>query len=159
MPDADHDEHAVLGAITTQPNRAVLHTDARLLPRRQRAWAAWNYEAAPGGVDSGRVCLHYLINQLQPLPWTTPVIVSLNPVREPDPRTVHGEFHYAHPVFDLAAVTAQQRLPMLQGRGGVWFCGAWTRYGFHEDGFMSGRTAARAVSQRLLQAAPLAEAA
>jgi predicted NAD/FAD-binding protein len=159
MPDADHDEHAVLGAITTQPNRAVLHTDARLLPGRQRAWAAWNYEAAPGGVGSGRVCLHYLINQLQPLPWTTPVIVSLNPVREPDPRTVHGEFHYAHPVFDLAAVTAQQRLPMLQGRGGVWFCGAWTRYGFHEDGFMSGRTAARAVSQHLLQAAPLAEAA
>jgi predicted NAD/FAD-binding protein len=159
LPDADHDERAVLCAIRTQPNRAVLHTDAGLLPRRQRAWSAWNYEASPRGDDTSQVCLHYLINQLQPLPWAKPVVVSLNPVREPDPRSVHGEFDYAHPVFDLAAVTAQQRLPMLQGRGGVWFCGAWTRYGFHEDGFMSGRTAARAVSHRLQQAAPLAEAA
>ena len=145
LPDASGDERSVLGAIRTQPNRAVLHTDARLLPQRRRAWAAWNYEAAPGA-ERGRVCLHYLINQLQPLPWSRPVVVSLNPLREPDPATVHGEFSYAHPVFDQAAIEAQRRLPALQGRGGVWFAGAWTRYGFHEDGFVSGRQAAQALS-------------
>ncbi|MFZ5550659.1 MAG: NAD(P)/FAD-dependent oxidoreductase [Pseudomonadota bacterium] len=148
LTDADTTERAVLGAIRTQPNRAVLHTDARLLPRARRAWAAWNYEAAPGEGAPERVCLHYLINKLQPLPWRQPVVVSLNPVREPDPAQVHGEFSYAHPVFDQAAIAAQQRLPMLQGRGGVWFCGAWTRYGFHEDGFVSGQAVARAIAQR-----------
>jgi uncharacterized protein len=153
LPDADALEHEVLGAIRTQPNRAVLHTDARLLPRQRRAWAAWNYEAASRAEDAGRVCVHYLINQLQPLPWAQPVVVSLNPVREPDPAQVHGEFAYAHPVFDLAAIAAQRRLPALQGRGGVWFCGAWTRHGFHEDGFVSGQAAARAVMARLGSAA------
>ncbi|WP_374675537.1 NAD(P)/FAD-dependent oxidoreductase [Ideonella sp.] len=157
LGDAASDEREVLGAVQTQPNRAVLHTDAALLPRARRAWAAWNYEAAPGERPD-RVCLHYLINRLQPLPWQRPVIVSLNPVREPDPSQVHGEFHYAHPVFDAAAIRAQQRLPGLQGRGGVWFCGAWTRYGFHEDGFLSGQAAARDIAART-QAAGTAQVA
>lgn len=149
LADAAADERAVLGAIRTQPNRAVLHTDAALLPRQRRAWAAWNYEAADGAQQApDRVCLHYLINRLQPLPWQRPVIVSLNPVRDPDPAQVHGEFSYDHPVFDAAAIRAQRALPALQGRGGVWFCGAWTRYGFHEDGFVSGQAAARDISTR-----------
>ena len=142
LADAGDDERLVLGAIRYQPNRAVLHTDRSVLPARPRAWAAWNYERATGrGRDETAVCLHYLINRLQPLPFTAPVIVSLNPVSEPAAATVHGEFSYAHPVFDAAAVAAQARLPALQGRGGVWFCGAWTRYGFHEDGLLSGRAA------------------
>ena len=142
LADAGDDERRVLGAIRYQPNRAVLHTDRSVLPARPRAWAAWNYERATGkGGDETAVCLHYLINRLQPLPFTAPVIVSLNPVTEPAAATVHGEFSYAHPVFDAAAVAAQARLPALQGRGGVWFCGAWTRYGFHEDGLLSGRAA------------------
>ena len=142
LADAGDDERRVLGAIRYQPNRAVLHTDRSVLPARPRAWAAWNYERATGkGRDETAVCLHYLINRLQPLPFTAPVIVSLNPVSEPAAATVHGEFSYAHPVFDAAAVAAQARLPALQGRGGVWFCGAWTRYGFHEDGLLSGRAA------------------
>ena len=142
LADAGDDERRVLGAIRYQPNRAVLHTDRSVLPARPRAWAAWNYERATGkGRDETAVCLHYLINRLQPLPFTAPVIVSLNPVNEPAAATVHGEFSYAHPVFDAAAVAAQARLPALQGRGGVWFCGAWTRYGFHEDGLLSGRAA------------------
>ncbi|MEK8030439.1 FAD-dependent oxidoreductase [Ideonella sp. DXS29W] len=147
LPDASADERQVLGAIRTQPNRAVLHTDARLLPQRQRAWAAWNYEAAATS-SPDQVCLHYLINRLQPLPWSRPVIVSLNPLREPDPAQVHGEFSYAHPVFDRAAVEAQRRLPSLQGAGGVWFAGAWTRYGFHEDGMISGQSAARSIARQ-----------
>jgi predicted NAD/FAD-binding protein len=139
-------EAAVLDAIRYQSNRAVLHTDARLLPQRQRAWAAWNYERAPDlGREQARVCLHYLLNRLQPLPWQQPVLVSLNPVREPDPRQVHAEIDYAHPVFDATAIAAQQRLPAIQGLRGLWFCGAWAGYGFHEDGLQSGRAAAQAL--------------
>jgi len=140
-------EREVLGAIRYQSNRAVLHLDAAQLPQRRRAWAAWNYEA--GEADGRRpVCLHYLLNQLQPLPWQQPVIVSLNPLREP--AQVLREMEYAHPVFDEAAVRAQSRLPAIQGEGGVWFAGAWARYGFHEDGLLSGLQAARALSQRVL---------
>ena len=132
-------ERSVLGAIRYQGNRAVLHTDASLLPKRRRAWAAWNYQRGAGvAAGQGAVCLHYWINRLQPLPFTTPVIVSLNPVRAPREALVHGEYDYAHPVFDRAAIAAQQRLPEMQGRAHTWFCGAWTRYGFHEDGLMSG---------------------
>lgn len=140
LADATPDEQRVLGAIRYHPNRAVLHTDTSVLPQRRRAWAAWNYaRAADAGREQAAVCLHYLINQLQPLPWQTPVIVSLNPdpAHEPDARHVLREFDYAHPVFDQAAVAAQRELPGIQGRSHVWFCGAWARYGFHEDGLMS----------------------
>jgi uncharacterized protein len=84
------------------------------------------------------VCLHYLINRLQPLPWKTPVIVSMNPLRPVRETSILGEWCYTHPVFDRAAVQAQRELPTIQGRSRLWFCGAWTRYGFHEDGLMSG---------------------
>ncbi|MEO7150153.1 MAG: NAD(P)-binding protein [Burkholderiaceae bacterium] len=132
-------ERAVLGAIRYQPNRALLHTDASLLPKRRRAWSAWNYQrgAAADG-DGAAVCLHYWLNRLQPLPFSTPVIVSLNPLVAPRDATIHGEFDYEHPVFDRAAIAAQQRLPEIQGSAHTWFCGAWTRYGFHEDGLVSG---------------------
>jgi uncharacterized protein len=150
LPDASLDEQSVLGAIRFQRNRAVLHTDASVLPTNRRAWAAWNYESRAGASES-HVCLHYLINRLQPLPWTRPVIVSLNPLRPIDPAQVVAEFDYAHPVFDAAALQAQARLPRLQGRRGVWFCGAWTGNGFHEAGLASGQTAANAlvVHQRI----------
>ncbi|HOB93500.1 MAG TPA: FAD-dependent oxidoreductase [Aquabacterium sp.] len=143
---ASADERAVLGAIGYHRNRAVLHTDAGVLPQRPKAWAAWNYLRAPQHAqEQSAVCLHYLINRLQPLPWRQPVVVSLNPVREPAAGTVIGEYDYAHPVFDLGAIAAQQRLPQIQGRAGVWFAGAWTRYGFHEDGLMSGMAAAEGL--------------
>jgi len=138
-------EAETLGAIRYQPNRAVLHTDTSVLPRARRAWAAWNYErSAPQGAglappsDGQRVCLHYLLNMLQPLPFTQPVVVSLNPLREIDPQQVHGSYDYAHPVFDLAAIRAQAQVPGLQGQEHTYFCGAWTGYGFHEDGLKSG---------------------
>jgi predicted NAD/FAD-binding protein len=140
LADATPDERGVLGAIRYHPNRALLHTDAAVLPRRRLAWAAWNYARAGDiGREQAAVCLHYLINRLQPLPWQQPVVVSLNPdpARMPDAATVLGDYAYSHPVFDLAAIQAQQRLPAIQGRSGVWFAGAWTRYGFHEDGLMS----------------------
>jgi predicted NAD/FAD-binding protein len=140
---ATHEERDLLGAIGYHRNVAVLHTDAGLLPRNPLAWAAWNYEraASPAAEHQG-VCLHYLINRLQPLPWQTPVVVSLNPLREPRADKVLGRYDYAHPVFDRAAIQAQKRLPTIQGQRGLWFCGAWTGYGFHEDGLTSGQTVA-----------------
>ena len=155
LADATKVEAEVLGAIRYHRNRAVLHTDVSLLPKRRLAWAAWNYERAAGGTrDATAVCLHYLLNRLQPLPFSTPVVVSLNPLTEPRAGTVHGEFDYAHPVFDAAAIAAQQRLPEIQGRGHTWFCGAWTRYGFHEDGLMSGQTVLRGLQAAAPASAP-----
>ncbi|HQS32838.1 MAG: NAD/FAD-binding protein [Polaromonas sp. 39-63-203] len=137
-------ERETLGAIRYQPNRAVLHTDASVLPDRRLAWSAWNYERPQGqGRETAGVCLHYLLNMLQPLPFAQPVVVSLNPARDIARNCIMGEFEYAHPVFDLAAIKAQKGVPALQGRHHTYFCGAWTGYGFHEDGLKSGLLAAR----------------
>ncbi len=155
LADATPAEREVLGAIRYHRNRAVLHTDTAVLPRRKIAWAAGNYARAPAGSpDSTAVCLHYLINRLQPLPFKTPVVVSLNPITEPRADTVHGEYDYAHPVFDAAAIAAQQRVPSLQGEADTWFCGAWTRYGFLEDGLMSGLAVVDGLRQRWAQTEP-----
>ncbi|MDW5441058.1 NAD(P)/FAD-dependent oxidoreductase [Polaromonas sp. SM01] len=150
LAEASPAEYAVLGAIAYQPNRAVLHTDSSVLPANPLAWAAWNYERAPDSrKDSTQVCLHYLLNKLQPLPWSQPVIVSLNPVRPIARNHIMGEYDYTHPVFDGAAIHAQQALAGLQGRQHTYFCGAWTGYGFHEDGLKSGLQ----VAQQLLHGA------
>lgn len=157
MGEPSDDEREVLGAIAYQDNRAVLHTDASVLPQRPLAWAAWNYErAADVGRESARVCLHYLLNKLQPLPFEQPVVVSLNPVRPIDPSCVLGEFDYAHPVFDARAIEAQRRLPALQGVKHSYFCGAWAGYGFHEDGLKSGVLAADQLLADWAQQAQLA---
>lgn len=131
------DEISVLSAITYQSNRAVLHTDASLLPRRKALWSAWNFHAQDSGPVEQAVSLSYLINKLQPLGVDTPVIVTLNPQVEIPAQHVLADIHYAHPVLDGGAVAAQGKLPMIQGVRQVWFCGAWTGYGFHEDGLKS----------------------
>lgn len=146
LKDASDAERAVLSGVSYQPNRAVLHTDARCLPRHRKAWSAWNYESA--GPGESRVCVHYLLNKLQPLPVSTPVIVSLNPIHPPQPDKVLASFDYAHPVFDSAAIAAQRMLPTLQGARNTWFAGAWIGYGFHEDGLKSGLAAAEAIASR-----------
>lgn len=139
-------EQATLGAIRYHPNHAVLHTDSSVLPDKRIAWAAWNYERAQNsGRESAQVCLHYLINMLQPIPFAQPVVVSLNPVREIARKHIMGTFDYAHPVFDLAAIRAQRDIQHLQGQQHTWYCGAWLGYGFHEDGLKSGLAAARAL--------------
>ncbi|NBQ89715.1 MAG: NAD/FAD-binding protein, partial [Betaproteobacteria bacterium] len=136
-------ERAVLSGIPYQANRALLHTDSSLLPARQKLWSAWNYSAGRDGPDGRPVAVHYLLNKLQPLPFTQPLLVSLNPHREPHPDSVLGEYDYAHPVFGANAAQAQALLPGLQGQHQTWFCGAWTRYGFHEDGLRSAVAVAR----------------
>jgi predicted NAD/FAD-binding protein len=146
-------EAEVLGAIRYQPNRAVLHTDTSVLPSRRAAWAAWNYErAAEDAQESSRVCLHYLLNKLQPLPFAQSIVESLNPVRPIARHKVLAEFEYSHPVFDLAAIEAQKRVPELQGEQHTWYCGAWTGYGFHEDGLKSGLAVAEALLAHTRQA-------
>ena len=145
LADATRQEKQILGAITYQPNLAVLHTDESFLPKNPKAWAAWNYHAGAGLPDSRPVALSYLINKLQPLPFKTPVIVTLNPHRQPAPDKIQGTFKYLHPLFDEAAVTAQGQLDSIQGKARTWFCGAWTRYGFHEDGLLSGIRVARSL--------------
>jgi predicted NAD/FAD-binding protein len=141
---------SVLGAIPYQPNRAILHTDASFLPEHKRCWAAWNYtaQAKQDGVAEDCVSVSYLINRLQPLPPELndiPIIVTLNPLREPDPSKVFQEIRYAHPVFDMRATDAQAGLPLIQGKSSIWYCGAWTGYGFHEDGLRSGEFVANAI--------------
>ena len=150
LADPSRAEQQTLGAIRYQANRAVLHTDTSVLPRARRAWAAWNYQrAAHKGRDTAQVCLHYLINMLQPVPFEQPVVVSLNPVADIDPAQVHASFDYAHPVFDVAAIRAQGQVGALQGQQNTYFCGAWTGYGFHEDGLKSGLAVASRLKAEL----------
>lgn len=143
------EELSALGAIKYHANRAVLHTDSSVLPSKQRAWAAWNYERARNPLlEHSQVCLHYLINKLQPIPFEEPVVVTLNPLRAIAPENVLGEYEYAHPVFDLAALKAQGEIPELQGQQRTWYCGAWMGYGFHEDGLKAGLDVARQLLSR-----------
>ncbi len=139
------DEQALLGAIRFQANRAVLHTDTRVMPQRRLAWAAWNYQRTQDYSESARVCLHYWLNRLQPLPFKQDVIVSLNPASPIDPATILGSYDYDHPVFDLPAIAAQNQLPRLQGQQRTWYAGAWMRFGFHEDGYQAGLAAAKSL--------------
>jgi predicted NAD/FAD-binding protein len=135
MLDASEDERDVLSRVRYQRNVAVLHTDTALLPRRRAVWSAWNYLAGP--TADAPMSVSYLLNHLQPLPFKQPVIVTLNPQREPAASSVLGRFDYEHPVLDADTVVAQGQLAGIQGRARTWFCGAWTGYGFHEDGLAS----------------------
>lgn len=137
LADASDAERDLLGAVRYGPNVAILHTDPTLLPRRPRVWSAWNYLGGQRADMSRAVCVSYLVNQLQPLPFRTPVVVTLNAFREPAPGTELRRFTYQHPLFDLRAIAAQQALPVLQGSRRTWYAGAWTGYGFHEDGLKS----------------------
>lgn len=134
-------EREVLGALRYQSNDVVLHSDARVMPQRQRAWAAWNVQVAQDHGDSGAdspVRVTYWMNRLQPLGADTPdLFVTLNRTAELDPRKVLFRTTYAHPIFDPAAIRAQQRYEEIDGVGGVHYAGAYWRYGFHEDGAWS----------------------
>ena len=145
------DEQSLLSEIKFQNNLAVLHTDASVMPTQRLAWAAWNYQRSTEHQENAHVCLHYWLNKLQPLPFTQDVFVSLNPLQAIAAKHVLGQFEYAHPVFDLAAIQAQRKLSSLQGQQCTWFAGAWTGFGFHEDGFKAGRSAANGILQLLMQ--------
>jgi len=137
LSDANAEERRLLSAVRYQSNVAYLHTDSALMPRRRKVWSSWNYLGGDS-VDGKRpVCVSYWLNLLQALPCQTDVMVTLNPYAAPAPAHVIERFDYEHPIFDQAAVAAQQQLASIQGRRGIWFAGAWTGYGFHEDGLKS----------------------
>lgn len=142
LADPTDEERAVLGAIEYQKNEAVLHTDDSLMPRRRRTWAAWNYHI-PAGPDAAdrRVRLTYNMNILQSLAAPVQFCVTLNHTQAIDPDKIIQVIDYSHPVFTEQAVAAQQRHRALNGFRGTYFCGAYWRYGFHEDGVLSAMAA------------------
>jgi predicted NAD/FAD-binding protein len=148
LADRTPEEDQLLGSVRYQPNRVVLHTDEGLLPRSKRAWSAWNYLAADDPRGARPVAVSYLINKLQPLPCTRPVIVTLNPPFEPESRHVIDEYEFAHPLIDWHAVRSQRVLADMQGLRRTWFAGAWMGYGFHEDGLASAHAVADAIAAR-----------
>jgi len=146
LSDADDSERAVLGAIGYAPNAIYLHRDARLMPRRRRAWASWNFlRWQRQGTAENDVAVTYWMNELQGIDEDKPLFVSLNPPFEPDPALTFGRYVCEHPQYNAAAFAAQKRLDEIQGRRHTWFCGAWTGYGFHEDGLRSGLAVAEAL--------------
>ena len=135
-------ERETLGAFRVSHNQVVVHCDRALMPQREAAWASWNMLRRSGS-DKGAVT--YWMNRLQALPKDRPLFVTLNPDRAIRRELTFATFDYDHPVYDAAAIEAQGRLDAIQGRGGVFFAGAWTGYGFHEDGLASGLAAASRI--------------
>lgn len=142
--EATAQEKAILSKFQTSKNIAVLHSDLAHMPDSRKAWTSWNYLtlSSPwsGKSNIDQVSLTYNMNILQQIP-TQPfgdVLVTLNPLFEPDPKTVQGRYEYAHPLYNTDSVRAQSLLHKIQNTRGISYCGAWTKYGFHEDGFSSG---------------------
>jgi predicted NAD/FAD-binding protein len=144
ITDASALEREILSSFRFQENRAVLHSDPVLMPKRQAAWGSWNYVTGPD--HDGGLCLTYWMNRLQSIDQAYPLYETLNPHIEPDPALIHGEFSYDHPVFDERAILAQARLPEIQGHDNLFFAGAWTGYGFHEDGLKSAIAVVRSLN-------------
>jgi predicted NAD/FAD-binding protein len=126
-------ERRLLDCFRYQPNQTYLHTDIRLMPRLRSVWASWNYLAARQQDGRQAVSVTYWMNRLQGLASDTDYLVSLNPLTPPRPETCIAEMVYHHPVFDQRAMDAQRDLHRLQGQRGLWFCGSYFGYGFHED--------------------------
>lgn len=133
----DQQTKNILAAVPYQKNRAIFHTDSRFLPETKCCWAAWNYTAKSGEIPSAKQ------------PKDIPIIVSLNPTSEPDPKLVHQEIQHSHPVFDMRAIQAQKELPLIQGNSSIWYCAASTGFGFHEDGLRSGELVAEALIENI----------
>lgn len=139
LRDADPEERSILSVFRTSDNRAILHSDPGSMPRRRKVWSSWNFLSGGAKADKGRPApVTYWMNRLQSIDRSYPLFVSLNPQQEPDPALVHQEFNYAHPLYDEATFRAQYEIDSIQGRGGVWYAGAWLGYGFHEDGLRAG---------------------
>jgi uncharacterized protein len=142
-------EVAVLSAFQTSLNQAYLHRDAKLMPKRRAVWSSWNYVGKQTDEASSAVPISYWMNRLQNLNPAQDVFVSLNPRTAIDPDKIDAQVAYRHPIFNAAAIAAQARRPEIQGKDRIWYCGAYWRYGFHEDGCMSGLDVARALGAAL----------
>ena len=140
---ATTEEINILSGFRTSTNTAILHSDLSLMPKRPIAWSSWNYitTSSPSpSVTPTSICLTYWMNLLQHIPTSKfgSVFVTLNPITPPDPSLVQGSWAYHHPLYNAAAIRSQKLLPRIQNTRGISYAGAWTKYGFHEDGFSSG---------------------
>ena len=124
-----------------QENKAVLHLDESVLPDKKIAWSAWNYTSTKSDDGKEKVSVSYLINKLQPLPYKESVIVTLNPVTKINNDKIIKIITYQHPLFSTESIKAQEKMNNIQGSNGIYFSGAWMRYGFHEDGIFSTKKA------------------
>ena len=147
LADATQAETAALSAIRYQPNQAILHADPSQMPNSRRVWASWNY-AEPAGLRPEKIDLTYWMNSLQPIPKDDPLFVTLNPTRPIDEKLIHQVRTFHHPVYDQPALAAQETLRAMNGQSATWFCGAWMKNGFHEDGFASAADVATALRAR-----------
>jgi predicted NAD/FAD-binding protein len=147
LADAQEDERALLEAISYAPNDLFLHRDTELMPKRQAAWAAWNL--LKPGKTSHAATVTYWMNAIQGIDRNRPLFVSLNPDTQPRDHLTFGRYRFEHPQYDRQALQAQMRLSAIQGQRRTWFCGAWTGFGFHEDGLLSGLQAAEALGARV----------
>jgi len=138
-------QRKILSAIEYKPNKVYLHRDERLMPKRRAAWSAWNYMGARNTDGERDLCVTYWMNRLQNIDNAFPIFVSLNPIVPPADDLTFDVYDYNHPQFDEASIEAQADLATIQGLDGIWFCGAWTKYGFHEDGLASGLDVARRI--------------
>jgi predicted NAD/FAD-binding protein len=145
LSDATGVEHTALSAIRYQPNRAVLHADTNAMPKRRKVWSSWCH-VENGAGDDAPIELTYWMNSLQPIPHDDPLFVTLNAQGQIRDELIHDETVFRHPVFDRAAVTAQDTVRAIQGQHRTWFCGAWMRHGFHEDGLASAVEVAQLIS-------------
>lgn len=136
LADPAPEEAAALAAVRYQPNEAVLHADASLMPKRRAVWSSWCY-AEEAGARPDRIHLTYWMNSLQPIPADDPLFVTLNSCRPIREELVYDTVTFRHPVYDVAAWRAQEAIRRFNGARATWFCGAWMRNGFHEDGFAS----------------------
>lgn len=145
LSDATDEEQRLLGAIRYTANRAILHCDTNLMPKRKRAWSSWNYLGSTQGQSAQPLCVTYWMNKLQNIDQSQPLFVTLNPIHEVDPAKTYQTFDYEHPLFDERALNAQKELWSLQGKNNTWYCGAYFGYGFHEDGLQAGLAVAEAL--------------
>lgn len=146
LADATPTERDILSAIAYQPNEVVLHADSSVMPRRRKAWASWVY-TDDGLAPRDRIGVTYWMNSLQAIPADDPLFVTLNGARPIRDDLIYDTATFRHPVFDAAALRAQRRLRAANGANGTWFCGAWTRNGFHEDGLTSGLAVADRINR------------
>ncbi len=137
LVDAGTDETNILSNITYQKNHAYLHRDNSLMPKRKAAWASWNYLCDDVVDENAHITLTYWMNRLQSIPHDKPLFVTLNPAKTPRDEMIYDQVTFEHPVYNQAALQAQTEMINIQGGRGVWFCGAYMRYGFHEDGLNS----------------------
>lgn len=136
LADPSPAEKAALSAIKYQPNEAILHADTKLMPKRRKVWASWNY-CEQTGAACEKIDLTYWMNKLQPIPQNDPLFVTLNSNQQIREDLIYDTVSFAHPVYDLAAQNGREAIRSMQGLRNTWFCGAWMKNGFHEDGFSS----------------------